>query len=317
VTTPPHCTTAHPAILSLRVVAFSIVVNTLLTLTKGFSGYYGNSFALIADAIESLSDVLSSSVVFVGLYIASIPADGSHPQGHGKAEPLSSLFVGCLLLYAAFVIVEESISLIVYAHQPPEAWTLLVPIIVVLVKELLFRYGKRGSTTHASYALLADAYHNRSDAITSAVAFIGISIALLGGYIYPHPRWASADDWAALIGTTWIVKTAFGIIAQSFRELTDAHPSSELESQIRRVALAVPGVLDLHKGFLRKSGFDYFVDLEIQVDGALTVSEGHTLAHEVQSALRRELSPYRFGRIVIHVEPFDLEKQKTGVEDIL
>lgn len=256
----------------------------------------GNSYALIADAIESLTDVFSSLIVYVGLRVAMRPPDENHPYGHGKAEPMAAVIVAAGLLLAALAIAYESIHEIRTPHTMPAAFTLIVLPVVVLAKEAMFRFVLRVGNSIESAAVKTDAWHHRSDAITSALAFGGIAIARLGG-----PGWESADDWAALLASGVIAVNAVLLLRPAVRELTDAIPGTRLTHEIRPVAMKVPGVMDVEKCFVRKMGFDYYVDLHVVVDGDMPVRGGHRIAHQVKDALRTAYP--QVADVLVHIEP--------------
>jgi len=289
---------APPIQRGLKTTLIGIVTNAALAMVKGVAGYLGNSYALIADAIESTSDVVSSGIVYLGLKVAARPPDENHPYGHGKAEPIAALTVSLALLAAAVTIAVQSLDEIVTPHHAPAPFTLAVLVLVVLTKETLFRLVFRVGHEVDSIAVKTDAWHHRSDAITSATAFVGISIALIGGSGYE-----SADDWAALVASAIITYNASRLLRASLYELSDASPSRELEDQVRRMAGSCPGVMALDKCFLRKMGLQYLVDLDVIVDGGITVREGHRIAHGVQQALLG--SNPRISRVYVHVEPHD------------
>ena len=295
--------TYHPATLGLRTTIVAISINAFLAIIKGVAGVVGNSYALVADALESTTDIFSSLIVWWGLKTSTKPADANHPLGHGKAEPLAGLVVGGFLIVAALIILYQSTIEILIPHSLPAPWTLLVLLAVVVTKSVLSSFTLNVATTTGSIALKGDAWHHLSDALSSGAAFLGILIALCGDHFYPHPRWASADDWAALFSAFLIAYNGTSIIRSTLYELTDAHPSPELESKIREVAAKVEGVENLHKCFIRKMGFDFYVELDVRVDGNLPVFEGHKIAHKVQDAIRAELYPLLFGRVVVHIEP--------------
>ncbi len=280
----------------MRSTLIGIIVNAVLAVCKGVAGVLGNSYALIADAIESTSDVISSLIVWAGLRYSALPPDEDHPYGHGKAEPLAAVVVALALFVAAAVITFESIKEIRTPHHAPAPFTLAVLVGVVLVKESLFRFVDKVGEEVGSTAVKSDAWHHRSDAISSGAAFIGISVALIGG-----KGWESADDWAALVAAVVIVINARLILRPALAELTDQAPDASIEIQVREVALTVSGVVDLDKCFVRKMGFDFFVDLDIVVDRNLPVYQAHALAHDVQDAIRA--ANQRISKVLIHVEP--------------
>lgn len=286
----------HPAARGIRSTVLGMVVNCSLAAGKFVAGVLGHSYALIADGIESLTDVGSSAVVLVGLRIAMRPPDQDHPYGHGKAEPMAAVVVALALFGAAVVIAVESVHEIATPHSSPAAWTLAVLAVVVLVKEGLFRYVFRTGSEVGSTAVKTDAWHHRSDAITSGLAFVGISIALLGG-----KGWESADDWAALLASGLIAFNAFRLLRPAVAELSDAIPAGDLVDNLRAAALTVPGVVAVEKSFVRKLGFDYYLDLHVVVDGTLSVREGHVIAHEVKDTVRRSFE--RVADVLVHVEP--------------
>lgn len=283
---------------AIRTTYFSIFGNAALALIKAFAGVFGNSYALIADAIESTTDIFSSLLVLFGLKYAKRPADENHPYGHGKIEPLVTFLVVAFIVTSATVIAYESIRNIRTPHEVPESWTLLVLGGIILWKEVSFRIVIKKSKETNSSSLRADAWHHRSDAITSVLAFIGISIAILLGEGYE-----TADDWAALFAVVFILYNSYLIFRPALGEIMDEHLYDELIAQIRRKATEVPGVLATEKCFIRKTGMNYHVDLHVIVDGEISVREGHDIAHALQDFLRSDIP--NLGQILIHVEPND------------
>lgn len=281
-----------------RKAILGIAVNAGLAITKGTAGVLGNSYALVADAIESASDILSSLIVLFGVRMAGKPADANHPYGHGKFEPLAALTVAMVLLGAAILIAVESTQEILTPHHAPAAFTLVVLVAVIAVKETLFRNVLAASDEIGSTALKSDAWHHRADAISSAAAFVGISTALIGG-----PGYESADDFAALIAAVVIAINAARLIKPALLELIDTAPNPEIASQIRAIAAQVPGVLGTHKCHVRKLGFDHFVDLDVLCDPNASIREGHEVAHNVGEAIHRQLP--QISKVLVHVEPAD------------
>ena len=283
---------------AIRTIYFSIAGNTCLALIKGISGVFGNSYALIADAIESTTDIFSSLLVLFGLKYAKKPADANHPYGHGKIEPLITFMVVAFLVTSATVIAYESIENIQSPHEAPEPWTLLVLGSIILWKELSYRLVLRKSRETHSSSLKADAWHHRSDAITSVMAFAGISIALIFGEGYE-----TADDWAALLASLFILYNGYLIFRPALGEIMDEHVYDELQAEIREIALTVEGILDTEKCFIRKAGLKYHVDLHAVVDGDKSVKEGHRLAHELKDTLQARIP--NLGHVLIHIEPYE------------
>ena len=287
----------HPSKMAISTTLLGIAVSVVLIFVKGIAGYMGHSYALIADATESGADILSSGLLWLGLRIALKEPDEEHPYGHGKAEPLAAIAVALFLTGAAIWIGYHSITFIGRPHALPEAFTLWILLIVIAIKETLFRYVLSVGKKIDSQAVKADAHHHRSDAITSVAAFVGISIALIGGKGYE-----GADDWAALVASALILYNAIGIIRPALAEIMDTAPPLEIVEKVKELAKAVPEVKDIEKCYVRKMGFDYYVDIHIEVDGALSVTEGHRIAHLVKDALLE--SKLRIINVLVHVEPF-------------
>jgi len=282
----------------MRVTLVGLLVSGLLAAVKGIAGVVGHSYALIADAVESLLDIASALIVLGGLKIAQTPPDANHPYGHGKAEPLAAMLVAIILATAATGIAIESIREIQAPSHAPAAFTLIVLLAVIAAKELLFRYlWRTGSSIHST-AVMADAWHHRSDALTSAAAFVGISIALLGG-----PSYAAADAWAALFASAIIGFNAVQLFRPALAEMMDAAPSATVVREVRESALAVEGVAGLDKCHIRKMGLAYLVDLHVIVDGEISVRAGHQIAHQVKDHII--LANPRVTDALVHIEPDD------------
>ncbi|MCP9200634.1 cation diffusion facilitator family transporter [Gramella sp. GC03-9] len=276
----------------------SIAANTVLAIAKAITGIFGNSYALIADAIESTTDVFSSLLVLLGLRYAAKPADENHPYGHGKAEPLITFLVVGFLVASATLIAVESIENIQTPHEVPEPYTLIVLAVIIILKEVFYRFVSKKSTETSSSALKADAWHHRSDAITSLMAFIGISIALYMGKGYEN-----ADDWAALLASGFILFNAYLILRPALGEVMDEHRYEGIEKKIRNIAEKNPGVVETEKCFIRKTGMTYHVDLHIAVDANISVKQGHDIAHLVKDEILEQLP--QIADVLIHVEPDD------------
>lgn len=281
---------------SLRATFTSLVVNVMLTAAKFLAGILGCSQALIADAVESLADILSSIVVWRALVVAEAPPDEDHPYGHGKAEPLAAATVAVMLLIAAGLIAYHSFRGIIEPRLAPSAWTLLVLIGVMGVKELLFRFVLREAERSRSSAMKADAWHQRSDAITSAAAFIGISIAVVGGKGYEN-----ADNWAALVAAVSIAFNGLRQLRPAFNELMDRSPDRAIIEQIKRVGATIPGVGRVEKCMVRKMGYQFFADMHVEVDPQMTVVRSHEIAHQVKDKVRAEIPDVL--DVLVHIEP--------------
>lgn len=281
---------------AIKATYFSIIGNSFLAIIKGLAGFFGNSYALIADAIESTTDIFASFLVLFGIKYSNKPADENHPYGHGRAEPLITFLVVGFLITSATIIAYESINNIQTPHDLPKSWTLIVLGLIIIWKEYSFQVVIKRSVETNSSSLKADAWHHRSDAITSVAAFIGISFALLMGKGYE-----SADDWAALFASGFILYNSYLIFRPALGEIMDEHLYDDLIEQIRLVSLSVNGILGTEKCFIRKAGMKYHVDLHARVNGLLTVKEGHDLAHLLKDTLRSEIP--ELGHVLIHIEP--------------
>ncbi|MEH6656633.1 cation diffusion facilitator family transporter [Leeuwenhoekiella marinoflava] len=283
---------------AISAIYFSIIGNTVLAIAKGIAGIFGNSYALIADAIESTADIFASLLVLFGLKYAERPADDNHPYGHGKIEPLITFLVVAFLVTSATVIAYESVQniLLVTPQQTPKPWTLAVLAAIITWKEISFRIVLKRSKETNSSSLKADAWHHRSDAITSIMAFLGISIAIIFG-----EGFETADDWAALFASGIILYNAYLIFRPALGEIMDENRYDDIIEIVREKSLEVSGVIDTEKAFIRKAGMSYHLDLHVIVDGSITVAEGHEIAHRLQDYLKEEIPNLNF--ILIHVEP--------------
>ncbi len=279
-----------------RATTISVGLNGALAVVKLVCGIAGNSYALVADAMESLGDIFSSAIVWSGLVIASRPADANHPYGHGKAEPLAALLVALMLVAAAATIVTQALHEIRTPHHAPAAYTLFVLLGVVVVKEVMYRYEARAARKCGSTAVMVDAWHHRSDAISSAAAAIGITIALVGG-----PGYEPADDWAAMAACLVIGVNAVHFVRTAVGELMDTRPEAAFVESIRAAALKVEGARYVEKVLVRKMGPQLYVDLHLEVDPELPVREAHRIGHLVKDSImagRREVAD-----VLVHIEP--------------
>ncbi|MEP6765480.1 MAG: cation diffusion facilitator family transporter [Gemmatimonadaceae bacterium] len=275
-----------------------LAVNALLTLIKLVAGIMGNASVLVADAVESSMDMVGSIAVWSGLRIASRDADERYPFGYGRAEAVAAAGVSILLLAAAIGIAISSVGQIIHPHDAPAPYTLVVLVGVIVVKTFLFKRVAAASVATGSMAAEADAWHHRADAITSAAAFVGISIALIGG-----KGWEQADDWAALLAAAVIGGNGIIMLRRSLRDLMDRAPSSELLTQVGNAALSTPGVLAIEKLKVRRYGMGLYVDIHVQANPSLSLHDAHVLSGIVKSAIRRDV-PSALG-VLIHMEPFE------------
>ncbi len=280
----------------MRVTFIGAAVNCALALAKLVAGLAGHSQALVADAVESFGDIIGSLIVWRGLVVAAKPPDDDHPYGHGKAEALSSAVIATLLLLVAVGIGTHSLREIFTEHPSPSPWTLAVLLGVVVTKEMLFRFVLGEGHAADSSAVKTDAWHHRSDAITSLAAAVGIGVALLGG-----PRWAAADDVAAVVAAGIIGFNGWRLLQPALEELMDTMPSGAVIEEIRATAATVAGVENVEKCYVRRMGFQWFVDMHVRVDPEMTVARAHEIAHAVKDAVRDRQARVR--DVMIHIEP--------------
>ena len=278
-----------------RVALFGMIVNSIFAIAKILGGFFGHAYVLIADGIESGLDVAGSFVIWSGLKVAARPPDASHPYGHGKAEPIAAMIVAVGVVAAAVGLAIQSVREIFLPHHAPAPYTLVILVVVIMIKETLFRYVNRIGRDIDSTAVQTDAWHHRSDALTSAAAFIGISVALIGGR-----RWQSADDWAAIFACAVIATNGIRLLRPAFYEIMDTAPRKIVKS-VCSVASSVPGVIDVENCRARKMGLDFYVDLHVGVNGNISVHEGHEIAHRVKAAIQQ--SDSRVADVLVHIEP--------------
>ena len=293
----PNVTTTASIDRGVRTAQLGLLVNAVFAVVKLVAGFVGNSYALVADGVESTADVLSSAIVWGGLRVASREPDDVYPFGYGRAETLAGAVVAIMLIGAAVGIGVEAIAEIRTPHHAPAPWTLAVLVIVIVLKWLLSRRVHHVASDIGSQAVRADAFHHLSDALTSAAAFIGISIALVGG-----PGWESADDWAALAASAVILANGVSLLRNASGELMDRTPGGDVVRQVKAVAESVPGVLATEKLAVRKTGLQYRVTLHVQADPLLPLHDAHVLGGKVKSAIRESLPQVQ--SVLVHMEPY-------------
>lgn len=276
-----------------RLAMAGLFINLALAIIKLIAGLVGRSYALVADAIESLTDLVGSAVIWSGLRIAARPADREHPYGHGRAEALAAFIVAMIVLAAGVGIAVKAISELLTPHHAPAPFTLWVLIGVIVIKTGLFIVVRRAARAEGGSAIATDAWHHAGDAITSLAALIGISVSLVWGY----PR---ADDIAALVASGVIIINAFLLFRAPVRDLMDTQPGDVVD-RARTVAERVPGVRGTEKMAARTSAGRSWIDLHLTVDPDLTVREGHAIAHRVKDAIMA--ADERVADVLIHIEP--------------
>lgn len=274
----------------------SIIGNAFLAAIKLIAGIMGSSFALIADAIESITDIVASFIVFLGLKYALRSPDKNHPYGHGRAEPLITFIVVGFLLLSATLIIIQSIRNLMIPQTPPKSFTLIILGGIIIFKETFYRFVNRKSKETGSTSLKADAWHHRSDAITSMMAFIGIAIS-----IYFGEGFEKAEDIAAMIAGGIIIYNAYLIFRPALGEIMDEHVYDKQVEKVKALAMEVEGIVDTEKCLIRKTGMYYWVDVHVVVDAKISVAEGHLIGHDLKDRLMQKYP--EIINVLVHIEP--------------
>jgi cation diffusion facilitator family transporter len=273
-----------------------LVVNAGLGVTKLVAGLVGNSFALVADAVNSLGDMFTSAVVVWALRIARKPPDAEHPYGHTRAEAIVGSNAALLVAISALVVGWQALRRIHLDHPVPPVWTLWIAGANVVIKEALYRYKAAVGRRTGSMALMANAWDHRSDALCSLAVLVGMAVVRWGGQ-----RLIWADEAAALVVVAAIVWSTALLYRRSVHELMDAQADDELLRAVEAAAVGVPEVHRVETLRLRKSGLEYFADMHIEVDPDLTVAEGHAIGHHVKDRILDRFDNVR--DVLIHLEP--------------
>ena len=291
---PEHGTASARAGRSVTLVG--ALVNTILILLKLFAGIFGNSQALIADAFHSVSDLFTDAVVLLGLRVGRKAPDEEHPFGHGRIETLASAIVGLALIATALYLgIEAALNIYCHTKYHPTSLALIGAGVSIVLKEALYHYTVHTGRRIKSRLIIANAWHHRSDSLSSVAVFMGVTGAII------NPSWYILDSFAALLVSFFIVKVGLGIMGNSLREFIDTAPPPEILNKIKHCTRAVEGVLDMHDLGVRTSGGLYQMETHIVVDGQLTVAEGHRIAKAVESCLAEEVG--NLDRIIVHVDP--------------
>jgi cation diffusion facilitator family transporter len=289
-----------------------ILINAALAAGKLVAGLVGNTYALVADAVESTADIVSSLIVWGGLRMADREPDEEYPFGYGKAEAISAAAVSLMLIGAAVGIAAEAIREIRTPHHTPAPWTLIVLVVVMVVKAVLSRRVRAVGKDLRSTAVQADAWHHLSDAVTSAAAFVGISIAVLGSRYRGGSGWESADDWAALLASGIIAYNGVQMLRPALHDLMDRMPGSEVVEPVREAAAAVPGVAAVEKLAVRKAGMVYQVAIHVQAAPQMPLAEAHALGGRVKAAIRARVPQAHW--VLVHMEPYEGPERPAAEE---
>lgn len=280
-----------------RTAVYGLTANLILGIVKLIGGIIGNSFALIADAVNSIGDVMSTVVVLIALHYAQQPPDTEHPYGHTRAEGIAASNVAIVVIISALFVGWEAIQRITIEHGIPPVWTLWIAGTNVILKESLYHYNVHIGNRTGSTVIIANAWDHRSDALSSLAVLLGLAIIRFGGL-----RFFWADEVASLVVVIAIIWSGIKLFRSSASELMDLQADPEFVDQIRSAALSVEGVENVETLWVRKSGLEYFADIHIEVDQNLTVAEGHRIGHQVKDHLLSEFT--RLRDVLVHLEPF-------------
>jgi cation diffusion facilitator family transporter len=272
------------------------LVNALLILLKFIAGILGHSQALVADAVHSISDLFTDAVVLVGLKMGRRAPDETHHFGHARIETLASGMVGLALIATALYLgIKAAWAIYVHEEYHPSWVALVAAGVSIAFKEALYHYTVHIGRRIKSSAVVANAWHHRSDALSSVAVLLGVAGAQI------RPAWHVLDAFAALVVSFFIVKVALDILSQTLREFTDTAPQAEILAKIRQCALGVDGVEEMHDLRVRILGGLYQMETHIVVDGRLSVAEGHRIAKAVEKCLLEEVE--NMDRVIVHMDP--------------
>ena len=280
-----------------RAALLGLGVNLALGIAKLVGGLVGSSFALIADAVNSLGDVVTTVVVLLALRVAQRPADAEHPYGHTRAEGIAASNVAVLIIISAMVVGWEAIQRLSHPHAVPPMWTLWLAGANIVIKEGLYRYKIKVGKRTGSGAMIANAWDHRSDALCALAVLLGLLAIRLGG-----PRFIWADEAASLVVMGAIIWSGVQLFRTSASDLMDVQADPELVERIRAAARQVKDVRDVETLWVRKSGLEFFADIHIEVDQHFTVAAGHRIGHEVKDRLLRDFP--RLRDVLVHLEPY-------------
>lgn len=287
----------------VKVTFNGLIVNIILTIFKFLAGILGQSAAMVADAVHSVSDTASDIVVLLGFRYVKKPIDDSHNYGHGKIETLSTSIVGAMLIVVALLIVSSGIEQLLRSLRGeiiprPALIALFAAVLSIVVKEFLYQYTVKVGKEINSSLIIANAWHHRSDAFSSIGTMIGI-----GGAIFLGEKWRILDPIAAIFVSILILKVAIDILKDSISELIETSVDDELKKEIYDTVSKVEGVKDYHKLRIRRVGNYYSMSLHILVDKSMTITEAHKISYNVEEEIRSLLGPESI--VTIHLEPYE------------
>ncbi|MFC1859267.1 cation diffusion facilitator family transporter [Thermodesulfobacteriota bacterium] len=296
-------TETEPTRAAMTVTLVGGFVNVFLIGLKFVAGVWGNSQALIADAVHSVSDLFTDAVAFFGIKTGRRPPDESHPFGHGRIETLATASLGIVLIGTALYLgIRSALNIYFHNEYHPTGLALVGAGISIALKEALYHYTLHAGRRIRSQLIVANAWHHRSDALSSVAVLLGVAIARI------KPGWHIFDAFAALLVSFFIIKVGLEILGSTFRELSDAAPSPDIINRISQCSLSVEGVVNTHDLRVRSTGGRYQIEIHIAVDARWTVAEGHRVAKAVERCLTEEVED--LDRVIVHVDPAE-EAKKT------
>ena len=291
--------------LGQKIALVSMIVSAVLAVLKIVTGVMASSTSVVADGLESAGDVLASGLVFLGLTLAAKPPDWNHPYGHGRAEILTGLIVGLMLVAAGFAISFHALLLVGAVHQAPAPYAILPLIASIGIKGVMagvkYRFGKK----IGSAALAADAWNDAVDIISGIAALTAVSLTL-----YDPQRFLAADHYGGFAVGVIVIFTGLRVTRDTGLQLMDTMPDERMMRTIREVAGQVSGVEGVEKCFARKTGLQYHVDLHLEVDPEITVRSSHDIAEQVRTRIRRDLN--WVADVLVHVEPSPRDQRRSG-----
>lgn len=295
----PHNNSPNKAKDIQRITLIGLLANVILTILKCLLGYLGNSKALIADGIHSLSDLATDIAILVGVKYWTAPADEKHPYGHHKVETIVTIIISFIIASAGIGIGYNAI-LTMLSDEPqliPHSYAAIAAALSIVVKEVLYRFTVQQAEKLKSPSLKANAHHHRSDVYSSLPALIAVIAPQIS------PQLIILDSIGAVVVSLFILALAYELLKPCFSELVDSAAAPEEITAIKETVLAVEGVRSTHKIRTRRLGFGIYADLHIQVDGSMSVTNGHNISSDVKKALLN--NGHDITDIVVHLEPYD------------
>ncbi len=280
-----------------RAAWLGLIVALSLGVAKLLGGWFGHSLALLSDSANSLGDVFSSVSILGALWWAEQPADSVHPYGHSRIETIAASYVALVLIGSGICVGYEALNSWNVLAPTPKWYTIVIALVCVVLNEGLFRYSMSVARSTGSKSVEASAWDKRLDVFAALVVLLGLAVTMCAG-----PEWHAVDHIAALIVAGVILFAGGSLFGSSLQELMDRQAGPEVLANIRSTALAVPGVRGVDKLHVRKAGLEFFVDIHIEVDPGISVTEGHAIGHAVKDRLVSQITAVK--DVLVHIEPF-------------